>query len=182
MPKPSEADVPKSANRREILRRLAGAVVAAYVVPEVLMLSEARAEGSAPTPPSDPTAPSEPSPPSSPSSSTGPSTGEDSYDGAGEDARERCQIPDSAGGNSISISRSDLNRSQEAIAAGYAKPLDQIWGTFISSYNGKVIGVEFIGRLSDPRYRFRAISRSGRLETVTISAQTGVIEQIVGCG
>ncbi len=83
--------------------------------------------------------------------------------------------------DSISISRSDLERSQDAIEAGYAKPLDQIWGEFISEYDGKVIGVEFLDRQSNPRYRFRAISRTGRLETVTISAQTGSILRIVGC-
>ena len=74
-----------------------------------------------------------------------------------------------------------MARSQEAVAAGYAKPLDQIWNEFISSYDGKVLGVEFLDRQRNPRYRFRAISRSGRLETVTISAQTGAIQRIVGC-
>jgi len=38
-----------------------------------------------------------------------------------------------------------------------------------------------LDRRNNPRYRFRAISKSGRLETVTISAQTGSIQRIVGC-
>ncbi|MBL1435511.1 MAG: hypothetical protein COB08_004855 [Rhodobacteraceae bacterium] len=67
------------------------------------------------------------------------------------------------------------------MAAGRAQPLEQIWGAFMSAYDGSVIGVEFLNRRNRPRYRFRAISKRGRLETVTISAQTGRIIRIVGC-
>ena len=74
-----------------------------------------------------------------------------------------------------------MQRAQEAVASGDAKPLDQIWEAFSAEYDGKVIGVEFLNRRNNPRYRFRAISKSGRLETVTISAQTGAIQRIVGC-
>ncbi len=181
-----KTDLPESPRRRAALRRLAGAVVAAYVVPEVMFLSTARAGNSAPTSPSAPSAPSGasgPSPssgttdsvtPSSPSVEDGPSRAE-------EVARETCTLPDSQRQNAISISRNDMARSQDAVEAGYAKPLDQIWNEFISSYDGQVLGVEFLDRQRNPRYRFRAISRSGRLETVTISAQTGAIQRIVGC-
>ena len=74
-----------------------------------------------------------------------------------------------------------MQRAQEAIEAGEAQPLDQIWGTFRSEYDGKIIGVEFLNRRNNTRYRFRAISKTGRLETVTISAQTGNVQRIVGC-
>jgi len=180
-------------SRRAALRRLAGAAMAAYVVPEVLFLSQARAS-SLPTVPTSPSGLSSPSgssgssPPSGSSSPSGPlasgaapSDSEASASSAEEGARETCSVTGSQSPDSISISRSDLERSQDAIEAGYAKPLDQIWGEFISEYDGKVIGVEFLDRQSNPRYRFRAISRTGRLETVTISAQTGSILRIVGC-
>jgi len=166
------SDRPDRPSRRAALRRLAGAAVAAYVVPEVLFLSEARGS-------SLPSAPSTPSEPLVPDSA--PSDTEASASSAEEGARETCTVSGSQGSNTISISRSDLERSQAAIQAGEAKPLDQIWGEFTSQYDGKVIGVEFIDRQSNPRYRFRAISRTGRLETVTISAQTGLIMRIVGC-
>ncbi len=165
-------DRPKSPSRRAALCRLAGAAMAGYVVPEVLFLSAARASGSAPSAPTAPSA-------STPSASA--PSGATSASSAEENARETCTVTSVQGTNTISISRSDLERSREAVAAGHAKPLDQIWGAFISAYDGKVIGVEFLNRRNNPRYRFRAISKLGRLETVTISAQTGLIIRIVGC-
>lgn len=201
MQRTQNSDRPERPSRRAALRRLAGAVVSAYVVPEVLFLSAARAEGSSSSFPSAPTgSSSEPSTPSTPSGASAPSgsttptspstsapSGSESSSSSGgasdaeEAARETCSVPDSQGQNTISISRSDLVRSQEAVEAGAAKPLDEIWGNFISEYDGKVIGVEFLDRRNITRYRFRAISKTGRLETVTISAQTGAIERIVGC-
>jgi len=175
----TEHNRPKRPSRRNALRRLAGAVVAAYVVPEVLFLSEAKAGNSTPSAPTVPSAPSPSSTDTDDDSGNGPSAPGPSD--AAERARDTCNIPGSQSANTISISRSDMQRSQEAIDAGYAKPLNQIWGNFISDYDGKIIGVEFLGRQNNPRYRFRAISKTGRLETVTISAQTGAIQQIVGC-
>jgi len=81
----------------------------------------------------------------------------------------------------MSISRSDMARAQEAIAAGYAQPLESIWAVFTGQYRGRIIDIEFTGQKQNPRYRFRAISKTGRLETVTISAQTGEVLRIVGC-
>jgi hypothetical protein len=173
-------------SRRDALRRLAGAVVMAYVVPEVLFLSAAHAdEGDESSSPSAP-APSSPAPSGGSDDQDDDSDDDDddeTFAGRDEDdqARETCNLPRARGENTISISRSDMERAQEAVNAGYAKPLDQVWGQFISEYDGKVIGVEFLDRRRNPRYRFRAISNTGRLETVTISAQTGVIQHIVGC-
>ena len=96
-------------------------------------------------------------------------------------AEETCSVHNAQGSDTINITRSDMARSQIAVEEGYAKPLDQIWGNFRSEYDGKIIGIEFLDRQSSARYRFRAISNSGRLETVTISAQTGSILRIVGC-
>lgn len=194
-----EADHP---TRRTALRRLAGAALAAYVVPEVLFLSAARADDDGPSVPDVSTpspSPPAPSPSSAPDDSNDPvdtgkpddtgdtadtsGTGEsdDGTDTAAVRARDTCNLPRAGGNNTISISRSDLARAQEAVAAGDAKPLGEIWGTFKSGYDGEVIGVEFLGQRRNTRYRFRAISKTGRLETVTISAQTGVIQRIVGC-
>ena len=184
-----KTDQPENPGRRYALRRLAGAVVAAYVVPEILVLSEARAESSSASPvsPASTPEPSAPAPdPSTPSPST-PSPSSTTVSGAISSAEpsgspsDACEISSAPNGNSISISRTDLARAQEAVEAGYAQPLDKIWGEFTTNYNGKVIGVEFTGRRRLPRYRFRAISPTGRLETVTISAQTGEILRIVGC-
>lgn len=190
-----EHNQPERPERRDALRRLSGAVLAAYIVPEVLFLSEAKAGNSTPSSPDPQTpAPSKPKPaPSTPtpapsSTNTNDDDGDDDNShvvgpsDAAEAARDTCNIPGTQNANSISISRSDMQRSQEAIEAGYAQPLNQIWGNFVSGYDGNVIGVEFLDRQNNPRYRFRAISKSGRLETVTISAQTGAIQQIVGCG
>jgi len=194
----TEANRPERPSRRDALRRLAGAVVAAYVVPEVLFLSEAKAGDGPSGAQTDPSGPDPIEPPDDGNDGgedddggpedTGGGGSDDDDNGSGDrgdksedSARDTCNIPGTQNANTISISRSDMQRSQEAIDAGYAKPLNQIWGNFISDYDGKVIGVEFLDRQNNPRYRFRAISKSGRLETVTISAQTGAIQQIVGC-
>lgn len=161
-----------SITRRQALRRLAGAVVSAYVVPEIVFLSAAQAGQDNLSPPTGATSPSSPVP------TTSDTGGDPSSE---QSPGESCNLSRPSGGNSISISSSDLSRSQEAIQAGYARPLDQIWREFTRQYDGKIIGVEFTGRRRNPRYRFRAISSTGRLETVTISAQTGQILRIVGC-
>lgn len=162
-------------SRRAALKRLAGAALAGYVVPEIMFLSAARAEGTAPTPPTAPSTP-EPTPPAP---SSAPETPDP--ENAEDAKRETCGVGTRAEDAGISISRTDLERAKAAVEAGRAAPLDQIWGNFVSNYRGKVIGIEFLDSRQSPRYRFRAISRSGRLETVTISAQTGDIIRIVGC-
>lgn len=179
---------PESPSRRAALRRLAGAALAGYVVPEVLFLSAARADSSSSSSSSDSSSPSgssastpSVSPPSVPSPSVPAPSGATSASSAEENARETCTVTRTQDTNTITISRSDLERSREAVAAGRAQPLEQIWGAFMSAYDGSVIGVEFLNRRNRPRYRFRAISKRGRLETVTISAQTGRIIRIVGC-
>lgn len=184
----SNPDRPKSPGRRAALRRLAGFVTAAYVVPEVVLLSDARAGGTAPTPASTTSGSSTASSPSSSTSTTSspsspsPSAGSSSTESSPSRAPgDSCQISGPSGANTMSISRSDLRRAQEAIEAGYAQPLENIWRNFTGNYNGRVIGIEFTGAKQNPLYRFRAISRAGRLETVTISAQTGDILRIVGC-
>lgn len=171
---------PENPGRREALRRLAGAVTAAYVVPEILFLSAARADNSS-------SSSSAPSASDSTSSSatipSSPSTGsdEDEDNAAADYSDDSCNLREVGSGNTISISRSDLSRSQEAIRDGYAKPLDQIWGAFSSNYSGRVVGVAFTGGRRNARYHFRSISARGRLETVVVSAQTGEILRIVGC-
>lgn len=184
---------PTSPARRKALRRLAGAAISAYVVPEVLFLSAANAESvsgvssassaspaSMVSPGSGVSGPSivTPSGASSPEPSMpDPSGNAIEYD----EESDACNLDGSPRSQGIRIARSDLNRSQDAIDAGYARPLEQIWSEFVGQYDGKVIGVEFTGRRANPRYKFRAISPSGRLETVVISAQTGDIIRISGC-
>ena len=160
-------------SRRAAMRRLGLAVATAYIVPEIVMLSGARASsssnasgsGSFVTPPTPPTAPS-------------------NVDIIEADVQvsDTCQKATASEANQpISISQSDFDRAQEAVEAGYAKPLEAIWPEFSSNYSGKVIGIEFTGFRWRPRYRFKAISASGHLETVIVSARTGLIEKVVGC-
>jgi hypothetical protein len=160
-------------SRRAAMRRLGLAVATAYIVPEVVMLSGARASsssnasggGSFVTPPTPPTAPS-------------------NVDTIEADVKvsDTCQKASASERNqSITISQSDFDRAQEAVEAGYAKPLEAIWPEFSSNYSGKVIGIEFTGFRWRPRYRFKAISANGHLETVIVSARTGLIEKVVGC-
>jgi len=157
-------------SRRAAMRRLGLAVASAYIVPEVVMLSAARASSSVSgssfvTPPTPPTAPS-------------------NVDAIEADIQvgDSCQNTTVSEANQpVSISQSDFDRAQEAVEAGYAKPLQAIWPEFSSNYSGKVIGIEFTGFRWRPRYRFKAISASGHLETVIVSARTGLIEKIVGC-
>lgn len=161
--------------RREAFRRLGLAVAAAYIVPEVLILSEARASSSV----SEPSGSSFVTPPTPP---TPPSDVDEVEGDAEAEATDTCKtVESSEGSQDISFSQSDFERAQEAVEAGYAKPLEAIWPEFISNYSGKVIGIEFTGFRWRPRYRFRAISATGRLETVIVSARTGIIESIVGC-
>ncbi len=168
-------------SRRAAMRRLGLAVAAAYVVPEIVMLSAARASSSSSasstssasggssyaTPPTPPTAPSDVD-----------------VDAIEADVRvgDTCQKASASEENQpISITQSDFDRAQEAVEAGYAKPLEAIWPEFSSNYSGRVIGIEFTGFRWRPRYRFKAISASGHLETVIVSARTGLVEKIVGC-
>ena len=166
-------------SRRAAMRRLGLAVATAYIVPEIVMLSGARAStsssvspvsstsggGSFVTPPTPPTAPSD----------------VDTIEAHVQEG-DTCQKATASEANqSVSISQSDFDRAQEAVEAGYAKPLEAIWEDFNSNYSGKVIGIEFTGFRWRPRYRFKAISASGHLETVIVSARTGLIEKIVGC-
>ncbi len=160
-------------SRREALRRLGLSVVAAYVIPEVLILSKARASSGSSGASSDDGA-TPPTPPTAPSN----------IDDLEVDVQESdfCRTAQSASiDTSISFSESGLERAQAAVDAGYAKPLQAIWPEFISNYSGKVIGIEFTGYRWRPRYRFRTISISGRLETVIVSARTGKIVKIVVC-
>ena len=167
-------DTLENPSRRAAMRRLGLAVAAAYIVPETVMLSGARASSSASsasgggsfvTPPTPPTAPS-------------------NVDVIEADAQvtDTCQKASTREANQpISISQSDFDRAQEAVEAGYAKPLKAIWPEFSSNYSGKVIGIEFTGFRWRPRYRFKGISANGHLQTVIVSARTGIIEKIVGC-
>lgn len=160
-------------SRRAAMRRLGLAVATAYIVPETIMLSGARAStsstpssgGSFATPPTPPTAPSD-------------------VDEIEADVRDSdaCQKANTRERNqAMTISQSDFDRAQDAVTAGYAKPLEAIWPEFSSNYSGKVIGIEFTGFRWRPRYRFKAISANGHLETVIVSARTGLVEKIVGC-
>lgn len=172
--------------RRNALKRLAGAMVPAYVAPQILFLSAAKAEtisavsgvsGSSGPSGVGMSGPSGPLPTDAPEDDT--VFVEPDDDAA--DPRETCNPDGRTGSEAIQITRSDMNRSREAIDAGYARPLEQIWAEFIDQYDGRIVGVEFTGRRKNPRYKFRAISQSGRLETVVISAQTGEILRITGC-
>ncbi len=172
------ASTRKDLTRREALRRLGMAVTAAYVVPDVVMVSQARASG---VETEQPSAPDQPSPPEVPTPPTPPSAPEN-IDEIERDVTETDTCKGSAqSGNAPTISARDFERAQAAVEAGYAKPLDAIWTDFTKNYHGKVVGIEFTGYKWRPRFRFRAISASGRLETVIVSARTGKIEKIVGC-
>jgi len=160
-------------SRRAAMLRLGLAVATAYIVPEIVMLSGARASSSsgASGGGSFATPPSPPSPPSN--------IEEIEADVQVTDTCQKATAVEAA--QPISISQSDFDRAQEAVDAGYAKPLQAIWQNFNSNYSGRVIGIEFTGFRWRPRYRFKAISASGHLETVIVSARTGLIEKIVGC-
>ncbi len=170
---PKTPDPPENPSRRAAMRRLGLAVTAAYIVPEVVMLSGARAStssnasggGSFATPPTPPSPPS-------------------NIEDIEADIRETdtCQKATAREASQpVTISQSDFVRAQKSVEAGYAKPLEAIWPEFSSNYSGKVIGIEFTGFRWRPRYRFKAISAIGHLETVIVSARTGIIEKIVGC-
>lgn len=160
--------------RREAFRRLGLAVGAAYVVPNVILVSEARAASSGATNPSPPSNPTPPSPPTAPSN-----VDELEKDEIDTDA---CKAPANRNANrGPTISAQDFERAQAAVEAGYAKPLDAIWADFNAAYDGQVIAIEFTGFRWRPRFRFKAISASGRLETIIVSARTGKIEKIIGC-
>ena len=83
--------------------------------------------------------------------------------------------------NSFSISRKDYDAAQAAVRAGNALPLDSVWPEVAKQYNGRLIGIEFAGSGNNAQYQFRAISASGRLETIVVRASSGVIDSIVGC-
>ena len=154
--------------RRKALRRLGLAVATAYVVPEIIMLSEASASSS-----SDVSFVTPPTPPSPPANLS-----ELEVD---ERESDTCVEATSGAEQQITFSASDFERAQASVAAGYAKPLSAIGPQVGVDYSGKIIGIEFTGFRWLPRYRFKAISASGHLETVIVSARTGRIEEIIGC-
>jgi len=154
--------------RREALKRLGRYSVTAYVVPNVVLLSEARASGA-----SGSGSQSDPTPPSPP---TAPSNIEEIE--ADELLSDKCR-GDDAGGDSPE--QTGMETARQAVEAGYARPLDSVLRRLSSQYDGRVVGVSFTGFRWRPRYRFRAVSVSGRLETVIVSARTGKIVRIEGC-
>lgn len=173
--------------RRQALARIGLSPAAIYLAPTVLALSSAafasEASGgdagdegdegaSGASGASSPSAPS-PSGPPSPSS-----TEEED-----EKSTDRChsEVSATSGGGSLSISADDFQRAQVSVDAGYAKPLSLIWQDIVDQYPGHIISVSFTGYRYRPRYRLKAVSPSGRLETVIVSAKTGQIERIVGC-
>ncbi|PHQ96060.1 MAG: hypothetical protein COB40_09320 [Marinosulfonomonas sp.] len=160
-------------SRRKALARLGLMAATVYVAPSFLTLSSARASSSV-SPPSGASIPTPPTPPTAPSN-----VDELEFDVV---ARDRCGTDemDSSGGP-VTIGQNDMKRAQEAVEAGYAKPLDQVWPGLMAAYSGRIIRVEFTGFRWRPRYRLRAISETGHLETVIVSARTGRIERIVGC-
>lgn len=168
--------------RREALRRLGLGTVAAYVVPNVVLVSAARASsgGSAASSSSGGSVNSDPSiatPPTPPSVPSNVARGEsDEADSDTCQSEQPGAVPDAP-----TISRSDYQRAQDAVDAGYAKPLHQIWEGIQADYQGRIVSIEFTGFRYRPRYRLRAISPTGRLETVIVSARTGSIVRIVGC-
>lgn len=160
----------KNITRRQALARLGMVSVVAYVVPEMVMLSQARASSGA----SLPSVPTPPTPPTAPSN-----IDELEYD---KSAVDRCQGSGASGrARPPTFSRRDFERARASVQAGYAKPLTQIWGDIVNEYGGRILGIEFTGYRWRPRYRLRAISRTGRLETIIVSARTGLIVRIVGC-
>ncbi|MCP5037400.1 MAG: PepSY domain-containing protein [Rhodobacteraceae bacterium] len=166
--------------RRQALARLGITPLALYVAPAVLTLSTAASASSA-TPPSDPSEPSVATPPTPPSPASSPSAPGDVVE-ADEASSDRCYQDAGASGNSqLSISQDDFERAQAAVDAGYAKPLSQIWQGILADYPGRIVSISFSGFRYRPRYRLKAVSSSGRLETVIVSARTGRIERIVGC-
>ncbi len=162
-----------AASRRAVLTRLGMATVGAYFVPELLLLSQARAASSA-SPPSEPTVPTPPTPPTAPSN----------IEEIERDVKkiDNCNRASSTNpSNEIVVRRRDYEKAAASVSAGYAKPLNQIWGDIARAYPGRIVGMQFTGFKWRPRYRLRAISPVGRLETVIVSARTGAIVRIVGC-
>lgn len=160
-------------SRRDALRRLGLTAATAYVAPGFLTISSARASSSV-SEPSEASVPTPPTPPTAPSN-----VDEIEFD---ETESDHCETTKEQGQpGQITISRNDMKRAQEAVDAGYAKPLNEIWQGIVAEYPGRIIKVEFTGFRWRPRYRLRGISKSGQLETVIVSARTGLIERIVGC-
>lgn len=179
----------ESLSRRAALLRLGRYAATAYVVPNVVILSEARASGSGGSgggsggggsgsggnsgPGSGASNHSSPTPPSPP---TAPSNVEEIE--ADEIQSDLCKGDYRQGS---AAARDSLERAQQAVDAGYARPLDSVLRRLGRQYNGRIVGVSFTGFRWRPRYRFRAVSASGRLETVIVSARTGKIVRIEGC-
>lgn len=174
-------------SRRQALRRLGLGVATAYIAPSLTKLSAAHAKSkpSEPSAPSEPTAPSKPTAPTAPTRPTqpsGPTEGDEGTSSSPSGTRSAsCRTRRVRDDGSFTIYRRDYDAAQAAVKSGYAQPLDSVWPRIAEQYRGRLIGIEFTGSGANAKYQFRAISASGRLETIVVQAATGIIETIVGC-
>ena len=174
----------KSINRRAALKKLGFGVVAAYVVPEFLVISTAAA-GTQPSDVSAASTPeSSPSPASQPSTVSEPSAPEPSLpSGAPEtDWREddTCNVHASRS-NQVTIKNSDFRRAQRAVARGEAMPLSDVFQSVHGQVQGNLVEVRFSNAGQPPIYQFRMVSNSGKLITVFTDASSAEILRIVSC-
>lgn len=169
----------KEITRRETLKRLGLAVGVAYIAPTITCLGTARAASSASeaSNPSPPSSSSEPTPPTPPSPPSGVDISSDEPDDLTTDT---CR-GNFSNSDQLVIRQRDFERAEKAVEAGYAKPLASIWDDVVGRYDGRIIEIQFTGFRYRPRYRLKAISAAGRLETLVVSARTGLIISVVGC-
>jgi len=170
-------------NRRAALRKLGFGVLAAYTVPQVLMVSSVAAS-TAPSGNSEPSAPSVSEPSGEPSTGSNPSTPEASLPSgpSGEDWRQddTCRAY-STRGNQVSISNSDFRRAQRAVRNGDALPLSDVFRSVQGQVRGQIIEVRFSNSGMPPINQFRIVSERGKLITVFTDASNAEILRIVNC-
>lgn len=150
-------------NRRKALARISALVLAAYIVPTVLTISEANASGGG----------------------DGGSGGGDGGSGGGDDGGG----DDSSGGGDTSGGRDDDDNSgkdddskkaRDAVKSGRAASLKEILSIVSKQYKGEVVRVRLTGSGNNMIYRIRMIDPQNRLLEIRVNAVSRRILAVKG--
>lgn len=144
-------------NRRKALARIGALVLAAYIVPTVLTISEANASGGG----------------------DGGGGGGDGGSGGGDDGGG----DDSSGGrddDDNSGKDDDSKKARDAVKSGRAASLKEVLSIVSRQYKGEVVRVRLTGSGNNMIYRIRVIDPQNRLLEIRVNAVSRKILAVTG--
>jgi len=147
-------------NRRKALARISALVLAAYIVPTVLTISEAKASGGGDGGGGD-------------GGGGGDSSG-GGDDGGGDDSSGGRDDDDNSGKDD------DSKKARDAVKSGRAASLKEILSIVTKQYKGEVVRVRLTGSGNNMIYRIRMIDSQNRLLEIRVNAVSRRILAVKG--